>query len=134
MERRNQNMDGARNEIRNYNATNRLFKWNHQNHSQFANSSKYFGSVRSYLLILHGSPTSQTVGPGPGPSAPGGHKRQSSQAAGARPAKRTTQAADYEDLYAIDADKKIECLRTMDRVQWNVTITNQLDNTDCTEA
>ncbi len=118
---------------RNYNTTYRLFKWNDHYPKSFTVCQQFLvtGSDQFYLLILHGSWTSQTVGPGPAASAP--RKREASQAAaGAR--KKTTTAADYEDLYAIDTDRKIDCLRTMDRVQWNVTITNQMDNADCTEA
>ena len=43
---------GAQNPTRNYNARNRLFTCNDQNHSQFSISSKYLGSDSSYLLIL----------------------------------------------------------------------------------
>lgn len=54
----------------------------------------------------------------------------------ARRAKATsaTGGGDIENLYGLELDKKVDCLRSMDRVQWNQQVTSQLDNNDATEA
>ena len=47
---------------------------------------------------------------------------------------RGTSANDFEDLYALEYDKKIQCLCNMDRVQWNHQVTSALDNLDATDS
>ena len=46
----------------------------------------------------------------------------------------TANACDINDLYSLDIEKKVDCLRMMDRVQWNQTITGQMDNKDATDS
>ncbi len=46
----------------------------------------------------------------------------------------TANATDINDLYSLDLEKKVDCLRMMDRVQWNQTITGQMDNVDATDS
>lgn len=47
---------------------------------------------------------------------------------------KSASANDFEDLYSLDLDKKIQCLCAMDRVQWNHQVTSNLDNLDATDS
>ena len=52
----------------------------------------------------------------------------------ARRAAKAVSPAEFEDMYQLDLEKKIECLRNFNRVQWNSQITQNLSNADATET